>query len=237
MPRKNRDADATFDALIAELEPAEVTTSGPESPPDDAQDITSSPSTLAGVGPATLAKMAAGDDLVRTVRGAIEWGRRQMAERVAAYRGLCLMFVRMCFNVDPLYPDAITAWENADHRRVCTPAEAQRGHAGFFRGGEHGHVVLTLGNGRCLTNDTGAPGTINVAMIADIERAWGYRFLGTTNDVNGEIAPRVRASRRRLTDRQWRIRHLRRALVRARAAGDAPRVRRVKRWLTAIVGR
>lgn len=237
MPRKNRDADATFDDLIAELEPAEITTSGPSTPPDEAQDITSSPATLEGVGPATLAKMGASDALVRTVRGAIEWGRGQARDKVAAYKGLCLMFVRMCFNVDPLYPDAITAWENADHRRRVTPEAADRGHAGFFRGGTHGHVVLTLGRGLCLTNDTGAPGTINVARIRDIEAAWGYQWLGTTNDLNGESpVPRVRASKPRMTDRQWRIRHLRRAIVRARAASDGARVRRLKRWLTAILG-
>lgn len=238
-PRKDRSADDTFDRLISEHEPTPVETKGPSTGTfTDDQDLLDGPRALAGVegiGPATLAKATADDDLVRTVRGAIEWGFGQLKARVAIYTGLCLMFVRLCFNVDPLAPDAITAWENSARKRRCTPAEARRGHAGFFRGGTHGHVVLCLGNGRCLTNDTGKPGTINVAMIRDIERAWGYVFLGDVDELNGERAPRPKEpTRRRVTDKVWRRRYLRRAIGRARQAGDARRVARLRRWIQSL---
>lgn len=247
MTRPNRDTDKAFDAIITELEPMPVTTHEPPENPDGmpgAQDVLELSDVLsfAGVGPATFGKLEAAvtDDLVRTSRGAIAWGRDRMEERVAIFHGLCLMFVRLCFNVDPLAPDAITAWESARTKNRCTPAAAPRGHAGFFRGGEHGHVVLCLGNGRCLSTDTvkDRPGSVNVATLEGIEQAWGYVFLGTTSDLNGENpVPRVRASKKRMTDRQWRIRHLRRALRIARGHGNASRAHRLKRWLDAIIER
>lgn len=223
-----------LDELIETLgEPVPVETTGPSEPEDTEgdQDVVDPVYGL-------MSKTGDVDDgkTVRGVKGAIAWGRQQMIDRVSRYKGLCLMFVRMCFNVDPLYPDAITAWEQNKARRRCTAKEARRGHAGFFRGGQHGHVVLCLGNGRCLTNDTGAPGTINVAMIADIERAWGYVFLGDAASVNGEVAPAPK-KRNRLTNRQWRLLHLRNARSRARQAGNTRRVARLTEWITAIEGR
>lgn len=240
MTPHDKDIDDQFDAIVAELEPAPVETDGPSNSPNGAQDLDDTMAALAsieGIGPATLAKVEPGDDLVRTIRGAIEWGREQMRQRVAIYAGLCLMFVRMCFNIDPLFPDAITAWDMSTTKRPCRPDQARRGHAGFFRGGDHGHVVLCLGNGRCLTNDTGKPGTINVALIEDIERAWGYRFLGDVDSFNGERAPRSRPTRRRLPDRAYRLRYLRRAIARSRAQGHHARTKRLRDWLNDVQGR
>lgn len=241
-PRKDRAADKAFDAIVAELEPVDVTLP----PPDDEldQDV-QDPEAAAdrdGVGPATVASLVelgkASDDLVRTARGAIEWARDQVQNGAAVFLGMCLMFVRMCFNVGPLYPDAKTAWLEADRKTRCTPAAAPRGRAGFFRGGEHWHVVLTLGNGRCISTDVKRKGRADVCLIAAIEDAWGYEFLGVTGDLNGEApVPRTRPSKPRLTDRQWRIRHLRRAALRARSQGDTERLRRLRRWLDALRAR
>lgn len=239
MTEHDEAIDAQFDALIAELEVQEVETSGPSNSPNGLQDLDDTIAALGaieGIGPATLAKVTPGDDLVRTVRGAIEWGRDQMIQRVAIYAGLCLMFVRMCFNLDPLAPDAITAWDMSTTKRPCSANAARRGHAGFFRGGEHGHVVLCLGNGRCLSNDTGKPGTINVALIADIERAWGYKFLGDVDSFNGERAPRSTRSPRRhpISDHAYRVRFLRQAIARSRQAGNHARTRRLRDWLSDV---
>lgn len=240
-PRKDRSADKTFDALISELDPVDVTTEGPTLHPEGDQDVMEDHALreLDGVGPATFAAFtettAKAGDLVRTARGAIEWARDVSQRNVAIFAGLCLMFVRSCFNVAPLYPDAWTAWMEADRKNRCTPADAPRGRAGFFRGGEHGHVVLTLGRGLCYSSDVKRKGMVDVCRIADIEKAWGYTFVGTTGDLNGENpVPRPRASRRRLSDRAWRIRHVRRALLRARSEGDTQRARRLRRWLDAL---
>lgn len=233
--KTRKEVDAEFDAIIAELgDPVEVETDGPGTSFTGDQDIVDELARLSqveGVGPATLAKITPTDELVRTIRGAITWGREQMTKGTAIWTGLCLMFVRMCFNVDPLFPDAITAWEQSSRKHPCTPAQARRGHGGFFRGGDHGHAVLCLGNGRCLSTDIRRKGMVDVVMIADIERAWGYKFLGDVDELNGEIAPRRVPQRRRLSDRAWRIRQLRRAVVTARANGNPARAKRLREWL------
>lgn len=233
--------DAQFDAIIAELEPQDVTTDGPAvsiSGDQDLLDHLRELGAVEGIGPATLAKVTPADDLVRTARGAIEWARDQVQAHVAIYHGLCLMFVRLCFNVGPTFPDAITAWQQATTRRPCKPDQARRGHAGFFQGGDHGHVVLCLGNGRCISTDVRKPGQASVCLISAIEQAWGYRFLGDVSDLNGERpVPRVKASRPRLSNRAWRLRELRRAISHARAAGNAARARRLREWLTDVQGR
>lgn len=222
-----------LDDLIASLgEPTPVETTGP-SEPDEMTDGDQDVDALTPL--AFTAKIDDDDDSkVRTARQAIAWGKAQMVAKIDAYKGLCLMFVRLCLGIDPLAPDAITAWDMAKTKRRCTPAEARRGHAGFFRGGKHGHVVLCLGSGRCLTNDTGAPGTINVALIADIERAWGYVFLGDTSDLNGERPAPAPRARKRQTSREWRLAFLRNARARARAAGHTARVDRLTAWIEQV---
>lgn len=226
---------AEFDALIEEMgPPAPVITSGPsEADPADVlapgdQDVTHEAFGLS----------VEGDDSIRTKRGAIEWGRDVMRQRLAIFRGLCLMFVRMCFNADALLPDARAAWfdAGAKHQFPCKPSEAPRGFPGFFRGGLHWHTVLLLGNGRCLTNDTGEEGTINVALIEDIEKAWGYLFLGYTDLINGEAVPAPRPTPRR-SNRAFKIAVLRRLKQSARDAGLATREARFAAWLDKIRSR
>lgn len=173
------------------------------------------------------------DGNVRTKRRAIEWGRDQARKATQSWHGLCLMFVRSCFNVDPLYPDAITAWEGAEHKhRETDTAKWDRGHGGFFRVGEHGHTVLTLGNDEGLSNDVdpddpGGIARVNLSQLAD---RWSASPLGTTDDVNGEVAPAPRP-RQRATGIEWRRRFLHRALVRARSSGQTRRAARIRAWL------
>lgn len=236
-----------FDALIDELgDPVDVELPAPVPHTDGNQDLLDVAQLLDvdGVGPVGFAKMTKTitDDLVRTVRGAIEWGRQQMHDDVAVYRGLCLMFVRLCFNVGPLYPDAITAWSESQRKHRCGVDEARRGHAGFFAGGDHGHTVLCLGRGLGLSSDVKRAGMIDLCRLADIEAAWGYKFLGDVSQLNGEVAPRPDSSgptRRTpsLTDRAWRLRVLRRAARNARANGNHARARRLRDWLDAIAHR
>lgn len=234
MVRKTRkDIEAEFDALVDELgEPTPVTTTGPVD--TDVQDLNATGRELdAGAAPSG---QESNTTTVRTKRQAIEWGRGVMRSRQTGWAGLCLKFVRSCYGIEALYPDAITAWDEAVKRHRCSIDEAPRGYSGFFRGGEHGHVVLLLGRGRCLSNDTGDLGTINVARLADIEAAWGYVFLGYTDDLNGETAPAPRSSTRPRLNRSFRLKLLRQALVRARQAGHYKRARVIRAWIANLVG-
>lgn len=235
-----------LDQLVDELGgPVDVELPAPQPGPDGMQDVLDEQQLqdVDGVGPATFAKFTAakaGDDLVRTVRGAIEWARDQVRDGAAIWRGLCLMFVRSCFNVDPLFPDAITAWQESPGKRRCTTGEARRGHAGFFAGGDHGHIVLCLGNGLCISTDIRRQGLPDVCKLDDIVNAWGYRFLGDTTNLNGERAPRPTDPTPRkpaITERAFRLAVLRRAIVHARAAGNHARARRLRDWREAIAKR
>jgi hypothetical protein len=232
MPKQTRaETQAAFDKLVDELgEPEPVRTHGPT-------DLGVSDQLLsaADLGMILRNLTVTGTTTVRTKRQAIEWGRNEMRSGHDGWAGLCLMFVRSCYGLEALYPDAWTAWQNAAKRHHADPDEAPRGYAGFFRGGDHGHIVLLLGAGRCLTNDTGAPGTINVARLTDIEAAWGYRFQGWTEDLNGEVAPAPRSSSRPRLDRAFRLKLLRQALVRARQQGKYRRAQVLRAWIQRIL--
>lgn len=173
--------------------------------------------------------------LVRTALGAIRWAWSQVKGDVDDYQGLCLRFVRMCFNVAALYPSAIVAWVEADRKHR---GGQKRGRAGFFRGGEFGHVVLLLGDGLCISTDIRDPGQANRCRVADIEQAWGYDYLGYTDDLNGEIAPRLPGtSQARLTTREWRVRRLRAAISTARKNGNTKAAKKLHDWMNEIRNR
>jgi hypothetical protein len=232
--KSKKDQEAELDELIASMgKPLDVTTKGPHIRDDGQQDTLDEPVDK-DAGSGKLGPMGAARELVRTVKQACEWGRDVMESRIDDYQGLCLRFVRECFNVDPFYPDAITAWEEAPasaKHRTTDPDSCPRGHATFWRGGDHGHVVLSVGGGIALSNDTraDAPGTINLTKIAHIHEAWGYELLGWTDEVNGEIAPAPKPAAK-ATTREWRLKYLRRAIVRSRAVGAHERTARLVRW-------
>lgn len=232
MPLPGQDSDGTdtfdpkaeaadLDQLVDDMEanggPLDVTTSGP--PEVDSQDV------LVDLG-------AAAQSSTRTALGAIRWAWGEVKSDADDYLGLCLRFVRLSFNVDALYPDAITAWSEADRKwRTDHPADVKRGHAVFWRGGDHGHVALAVGRGLCISTDVRTPGQANLVRIAGIAEAWGYDLLGYTADLNGVVAPRVVAPRLRVSTRDWRIRRLRSAISTARRNGNQKAVTELSRWL------
>lgn len=229
MAKTRAEIEAEFDALVAELgDPLPVTTKGPAKAPNGRQDLPAPP----------LLLVDKGDDgeTVRTKRKAIEWGRDVVADQVDIFTGLCLMFVRMAFGIDPLYPDAITAWDESVRKHRVGVHKAARGHAGFFRGGDHGHVVLVLGDDRCISTDVRTAGQADVCRLSDIEAAWGYEFLGYTDDLNGETAPAPRP-RPRQSGREWRMAFLRRALVHARSQGNMKRASMLRAWMDQLRAR
>jgi uncharacterized protein YraI len=49
----------------------------------------------------------------------------------------------------------------------------------FFSGG-NGHVMISIGGGKFVSNDIGGNGTLTVTTIATIKSAWGKPYLGWT---------------------------------------------------------
>lgn len=136
---------------------------------------------------------------MRTGPDAIEHGRRQIDAPTRSWDRLCLMFVRTCFGVAARHPDAITAWEHAEHKTGRTPVEEiPAGVPVWWRGGTWGHVALSVGDGYCLSNDILRRGDIDLVRIDLITERWGFAFLGWSTDINGRIvyeAPRPAPSK------------------------------------------
>lgn len=123
--------------------------------------------------------------MAKSAADAIKWGRAQIVDRARDWTGWCLVFTRMCFGVGSMYPSAITAWEGAKKKHPVKSSEVPRGVPIFWRGGKHGHVAISLGNGRCISTDAQRRGWPDIVQIDSISQAWGYEFLGWTEDLNG----------------------------------------------------
>lgn len=131
--------------------------------------------------------------MARTTRDAITWGRAWIGSTQKApttsgtwYRW-CLVFVRSCLGVDALHPSAGAAWDNAQRKhRTSDPSEIPAGVPVFWETpGEADHIALSVGDGRCLSNDIRTPGRIDEVPIDEITRTWGATLLGWTEDLNG----------------------------------------------------
>lgn len=102
------------------------------------------------------------------------------------YVGLCLMFVRVCFNIPVKWPSAASAWANAKFKHVTSSLSGiPVGAPVFFSipGNKYGHVALYLGSGKFRTNYS-AKGTV---VTADLDDAVfrGMKMLGWSEDLNG----------------------------------------------------
>lgn len=124
--------------------------------------------------------------MTRSGGQAIRWGRQQIATPTRDFRALCLMFVRMCFNVAARFPSARVAWEQATLKHATTDARSiPAGVPVFWRVGEFWHVALSIGAGKCLSTDVRRPGRVDVVRIDAISAAWNAELLGWTEDLNG----------------------------------------------------
>lgn len=109
------------------------------------------------------------------------------AHDVGTYpRGYCLRFVRTCWEVGPLYASAIEAWNGARYKHPGdrTPPV---GAPCYYQGGQYGHIVLFCPPGHKGIRSTDCPSAtvVSDAELSWCEQAWGYRYLGWTEDLNG----------------------------------------------------
>src|SRR6478735_373325 len=101
--------------------------------------------------------------MTRTGTQAISWGRQQITSPARDFHALCLMFVRLCFNVAARFPSARVAWESAQLKHPTTDAGSiPAGVPVFWRIGEFWHVGLSIGAGKCLSTDVRRRGRVNV---------------------------------------------------------------------------
>lgn len=104
-------------------------------------------------------------------------------------QGYCQKYVRdPCWRVPSLYGSAIDAWNGAryKHKGDRNPPE---GAPCYYSGGQYGHAVISVGGGRIRSTDCTTATHVNDTDLGWPERAWGYKYLGWTEDINGVHLP------------------------------------------------
>lgn len=122
---------------------------------------------------------------VRTGKAAMDWARSQTRKIPS---GMCQQFTRMAFNVGPGFPTASSAWSGSNKRhQTDDPSKVPPAVPVYFLGGSqgYGHAAVSLGNGLVRSTDWPRRYSVGTARISDIERSWGQRFVGWTEDING----------------------------------------------------
>lgn len=101
---------------------------------------------------------------------------------------MCLMYTRTWLGIGCKYGSAIAAWNGA-RKRHGAKSIAPKGAPVYWRGGKHGHIALSVGGGKCRSTDRPRGGVVSTVTIDSISRAWGYKYVGWTEDLNGIDIP------------------------------------------------
>ena len=106
----------------------------------------------------------------------------------SGYSGMCQKFTRVSWEVGSLYGSAIDAWNGAKekHPGDRTPPV---GAPCYYRGGNYGHAVVSIGDGRIRSTDCYRGGQISEVPLSWPETSWGYEYLGWTGDINAVDLP------------------------------------------------
>lgn len=121
--------------------------------------------------------------MTRTREQVVTWARVQSQRKTTGWRGMCLKFSRMAGGAAGGVRNANEAWARAEYRH--TKGTPPRGTFVFWAGGKHGHVSVSSGDGDHYTSDLPVRDQVRWGQIADVERVWGYRLRGWTEDING----------------------------------------------------
>lgn len=188
-----------------------------------------------------LDELGAGD-APRTRIQAVALGRHWIAVALWLGVGYCLKTIRSLFGVAALYPDAETAWEEAEHKhRVTDLAKIPWGVPIWWVNGRYGHVALYIGRGLCITTDYREPGKLCIASVDRLAAWCGGVFVGWTNDINGVVV--WRPKRTKPKPKPWgvedRLRTIENVLRRTRKRaknGDVPqrRLDGLEAWVTRL---
>ncbi len=131
--------------------------------------------------------------------------------------GLCLWECQEIYPTNHWYPNAIGQWHNA--KKKHTNKNAPVGAPMYYKGGKHGHIVLYVGDGMVRSTDAGGPGKMGTVPIEWFKRAWGYEYLGWSEDLGGKDIQFDRTKHvyvkqlRRGVDDSNSVKLLRRALI------------------------
>lgn len=131
--------------------------------------------------------------------------------------GKCLWECQEIYPTNHWYPSAWSQWQNA--KKKHTGKKALVGAPMYYRGGKYGHVVLYVGNGMVRSTDAGGAGKMATVPIEWFQKAWGYEYVGWSEDLGGKMIEFDRtkhvyvAQLRRGVDDSDSVKYLRRALI------------------------
>lgn len=131
--------------------------------------------------------------------------------------GKCLWECQEIYPTNHWYPSAWSQWQNA--KKPHNGKKAPVGAPMYYRGGKYGHVVLYVGNGMVRSTDAGGAGKMATVPIEWFQRAWGYEYVGWSEDLGGKMIDFDKtkhvyvAQLRRGVDDSDSVKYLRRALI------------------------
>lgn len=103
--------------------------------------------------------------------------------------GKCLAYVVDWWNAPKIgCPDAITSWEWALHKHP-NDRNPPAGAPVYYRGGQYGHIAISVGGGRIRSTDCHTSGMVSEQPLDWPEKNWGYPYLGWTEDLSKERLP------------------------------------------------
>jgi uncharacterized protein YraI len=119
----------------------------------------------------------------RSCGQAVAWARNHITTKYhSAYYGMCDHLVALAYGRSASgHYDAISHWKATPSRYRHSGRAVPAGGLVFFSGGSHGHVAISTGDGKVISNDIGGKGTYTSTTISKIENKWGDKYLGWTN--------------------------------------------------------
>lgn len=98
--------------------------------------------------------------------------------------GKCLWECQEIYPTNHWFPDAIGQWHNAKNKN--SGKNILVGAPVYYGGGDHGHIGLYVGDGMVRSTDAGGPGVMATVPLDWFARAWGYQYLGWSEDLGGK---------------------------------------------------
>ena len=125
---------------------------------------------------------------MRTASQAVAQARRYRSVRV----GMCLYYVQEWFGAPHRFPDAISQWHHTG-QHGGTPAY---GTPVFYAGGRHGHIAISIGDGKIISTDAPSNGRVGVVDLHWPTRRWGHQYVGWGDTLGGAHIPGVHEQHR-----------------------------------------
>lgn len=126
---------------------------------------------------------AKGISNARSCAQAVAWAKNHITHTYhSAYYGMCDHLVGLAYGRSASgHYDAISHWKSTPSKYRHSSKAIPAGGLAFFSGGSHGHVAISTGDGRLISNDIHGKGTYTYTTISEIQSKWGDKYLGWTN--------------------------------------------------------